>query len=337
MPFSQSLPSHVLATAAPKDSFWPLWAGLGASMWAGGIAAIAYAGACFALYSVQTRLIYRPLPQIVKTPAEVGLAYEDIWIPIRQTGSLTDKAKLASTVEQNEPGYLHAWWVPNHRSSRVMLFCHGNYGNVSYNTERIRFHHAQGCSVLAFDYRGYGQSSGPVPSEQNMFADAEAAFSYLVTEQRISPRNIVLSGHSMGGAVVIDLASHHPEIDRVIVESSFTTMRDVVDAKNIYRMFPIEALLTEPFDSLSKVRSLQMPVLYVHGDRDFDIPTKFSHQLYAATPHPKQLFIARGADHNMNTLSGDTYAAVLRDFYRLSDRTDPSTVQPVAQLSSLSR
>ncbi|MGB3787547.1 MAG: alpha/beta hydrolase [Phormidesmis sp.] len=309
----------------------PLSVGLWAGACAGGVAAIAYAGACFALYSIQTKLIYRPLPQIVKTPAEVGLAYEDIWIPIRQTGPCSNKAEQTSETKQNEPSYLHAWWIPNPRSSRVMLFCHGNYGNISYNTERIRFHHAQGCSVLAFDYRGYGQSSGPIPSEQTVFADVEAAFSYLIAERKISPSNITVSGHSMGGAVAIDLASRHPDIDRLIVESSFTTMKDEVESKRIYSLFPIEALLTEPFDSFSKVRTLQMPVLYVHGDQDFDVPVRFSHQLYAATPGPKRIFIARGADHNMNTLSGDAYAAVLRDFYQVSDRTAQSTSQPAIQ------
>jgi len=287
-------------------------------MLAGGAAA-AYAGACLALYNIQTKLIYRPLPQIVKTPADAGLAYEDVWI------SIENQQQLSSSLEESD--YLHAWWIPNPSSRRVVLFCHGNYGNISYNTERIRFHHAQGCSVLAFDYRGFGQSSGPLPSERNTFADAQAALSYLTVQKEISPENITVLGHSMGGAVAIDLASYHPQIGRLVIESSFTAMKDAVEAKSIYRFFPIELLLTEPFDSLSKVGELRMPVLYMHGDRDFDVPIRFSQQLYAATPEPKQLFIARGADHNMNTLAGDEYAAILQDFY-----SDGYAAEPVAQL-----
>lgn len=309
MSVSQSLlPYPTFATTAGR-SVPPL-------LLAGSAAAIAYAGACFALYSIQTKLIYRPLAEIIRTPAEIGLAYEDVWIPVQPGETYENTPK--QTVTKTKASYLHAWWVPNFSSRRVVLFCHGNYGNISYNTDRIRFHHAQGCSVLAFDYRGYGQSSGPMPSEQNTFIDAESALEYLIMRRKISPKNITATGHSMGGAVAIDLASHHPEIGRLIVESSFTTMKDAVDAKSIYRFFPIEALLTEPFDSLSKVGELRMPVLYVHGDRDFDVPARFSHQLYAATPAPKQLFIARGADHNMNTLAGDEYAAVLQDFYSSS-------------------
>jgi len=271
---------------------------------ASGIAALTYAGICYALYSYQTKLIYRPLPDFIKTPADTGLAYEDIWIPLGK-------------------GHLHAWWIPNPTSRRVLLFCHGNYGNISYNTERIRFHHSQGCSVLAFDYRGYGQSSGPSPSEANIFADVEAAWQYLITDREIEPQNITVCGHSIGGAIAIHLASQHPDIDRLIVESSFTSMRDAVIVKGMYRAFPIDQLLTEPFDSLSKAHQLTMPVLYVHGDQDFDVPASFSKRLYAATPNPKQLFIAPGADHNMETLSGPTYAAVLQDFYQL----DPSISQ----------
>ncbi|MBE9062037.1 alpha/beta hydrolase [cf. Phormidesmis sp. LEGE 11477] len=304
--FLNLFPCPVLAAVVHKDFSTPLWVG--------SAAVVAYVGVCFFLYTVQTKLIYRPLAQIIKTPADIGLAYEDIWIPVG--GSKDSTGKVGK-----EPGeYLHAWWLPNPHSRRVMLFCHGNYGNISYNTDRIRFHYDQGCSVLAFDYRGYGLSSGPAPNEANIFADADAALNYLIAKRGISPENIVVSGHSIGGAVAIDVASHHPEIDRLVVESSFTTMKDAVEAKAIYRFFPIKVLLTEPFDSLSKVKDLPMPVLYVHGDQDFDVPAVFSYQLYTATPSPKQIFTARGADHNMNTLAGDAYASVLQSFYRLNDR-----------------
>ena len=289
-------PHPFFSTKVPED--------FSTTLWVSSAAAIAYVAACFTLFSIQTKLIYRPLPQLIRTPADVGLAYEDVWIPVG-----------AERNSENQNEYLHAWWVPNPHSRRVMLFCHGNYGNISYNTERIRFHHAQGCSVLAFDYRGYGLSGGPAPSEASMFADAEAAFDYLTVKRKFSLDSIILSGHSIGGAVAIDLASHHPEANSLIVESSFTSMKDAVEAKVIYRLFPIEILLTEPFDSLGKVKKLQMPVLYVHGDQDFDVPARFSRQLYAATPNPKQSFIGRGADHNMETLASNAYASVLQDFY----------------------
>ena len=84
----------------------------------------------------------------------------------------------------------------------------------------------------------------------------------------------------------------------------------------MYRLFPIQQLLSYPFDSLTKVKTLQVPALYVHGDQDFDVPTEFSRQLYAATPGSKQIWIAPGADHNsVVTLQGEAYAAAVAAFY----------------------
>lgn len=272
-----------------------------------GLATATYAGICFALYSYQSKLIFRPLPNLLRTPDEVGLAYEDVWIPLASDIS-TPKSK---------PDKIHGWWLPNPGSKRVLLFCHGNYGNVSYNLERMRFHHALGFSVLVFDYRGFGLStkSPAFPSEKSTYTDAEVAWNYLVSERKIAPEQITVCGHSMGGAVAIDLATRHPDMANLIVKSSFTTMEDAIEAKKIYRAFPIKQLLAHPFDSLSKVNALKMPVLYVHGEQDFDVPAKFSHRLFAATPEPKQLWIAPGAEHNdISSVQGDAYAKVLESF-----------------------
>lgn len=286
---------------------------------AGGLGLLTYAGACFALYHYQNRLIFRPLSTLVGTPAELGLAYEDVWIPVRQT---------FPNNSQSEVGQLHAWWLPHPGSDRVLLFCHGNYGNISYNTERIRFHHSLGFSVLAFDYRGYGYSTSTVsaPTEQTTYTDAEAAWQYLTNQKQIAPENITVCGHSMGGAIAIDLATRHPDIARLIVKSSFTTMKDAINARKTYQFFPIEQLLSHPFDSLSKVQNLKMPVLYVHGAQDFDVPAKFSEQLYAATPEPKLLWIAPDANHNnISMVQGETYGAVVKDFCN-SKQLQPATI-----------
>ena len=270
-------------------------------------AGLTYAGICYALYNYQNSLIFRPLPHILKTPADAGCAYEDVWIPV---GNDT----------------LHGWWLPNPKSKRTLLFCHGNYGNISYNLEKILFHHSLGFSVLAFDYRGYGLSStsnsttqqtpsSQTPSEESTYTDAIAAYDYLVKGRQISPEKITVLGHSMGGAIAIHLAAQRPNIANLIIKSSFTTMEDAVHAKKIYSLFPVKQLLNHPFDSLSKVKELKVPTLYVHGDQDFDVPAEFSHRLYAATPEPKQLWIARGADHNnISQTQGEAYGALVQAF-----------------------
>ena len=267
-----------------------------------GLAAVAYAGACFALYRHQHKLIFRPLDSIVMTPADKGLAYEDVWIPV--TSELGQAA-----------GTLHGWWLPNPGTGRTLLFFHGNYGNISYNLERIRFHHSLGFSVLAVDYRGFGQSSPLTPTEQTTYADAEAAWQHLTGCRQIVPEQITVMGHSMGGAIAIDLATRHSDMAGLIVKSSFTTLRDAVEARPIYRLFPIEYMLREPFDSLSKVAQLKVPVLYIHGDRDPDVPAEMSQRLYDASPAPKQLWFATGADHNnISSFTGEAYSKVIKDF-----------------------
>lgn len=295
-------------------------------VFAGGLAALTYAGICLALYSYQTKLIFRPLPTFIRTPADIGLGYEDVWIPLTGAADSTPTA-----------GKLHAWWIPAPGSQKTLLFCHGNYGNISYNTERIRFYHSLGFSILAFDYRGYGQSltaeNSPAPTESSTYADAEAAWQYLINTRQLKPNDITVYGHSMGGAIAIELATRYPQVARLIIESSFTTMKDAVDAKKMYRLFPVEQLLAHPFDSLSKVKTLKTPVLYVHGDQDFDVPMQFSKTLYAATPNPKQLWIAPDADHNgICSAQGDTYAAVVNDFCKTAQLT---AAQPTAQPQSV--
>ncbi len=276
----------------------------------GGFAALTYAGTCLALYNYQRKLIFRPLPHIIRTPADIGLAYEDVWIPTTSADG--------STAEK-----LHSWWLPNPGSRHTLLYCHGNYGNISYNLDRIRILHERGFSILVFDYRGYGQStqhspqpdSESVPTEKSTFADAETVWQYLTTQRQVKPAEITIFGHSMGSAIAIELASHHPEADRLIVESAFTSMEDAVHAKKMYSLFPIQQLLTEPFDSISKVSSLQLPVLYIHGNRDADVPFHMSQRLYAASTEPKQLWISTGAGHNdIAAVDGEGYKRVMESF-----------------------
>ena len=289
---------------------------------AGSLAALTYAGVCFALYSYQRKLMFRPLPDVIRTPADIGLPYEDVWIPTEPSSGLASHSAPGQSAEK-----LHGWWLPNPGSRETLLFCHGNYGNIGYNLETVRFYYSLGFSILTFDYRGYGQSISasliePVPTEKSTCADAETAWQYLIAARKIRPENITIMGHSMGGAIAINLAARHPQAARLIVASSFTTMQDAVHAKKIYSLFPIQQLLTEPFDSLSRVTSLKLPVLYVHGDQDFDVPTEMSQRLYSASPQPKHIWLAPGAGHNdIATVAADQYKEAVQSFLNSTQRS----------------
>jgi pimeloyl-ACP methyl ester carboxylesterase len=157
-----------------------------------------------------------------------------------------------------------------------------------------------GFSVLLIDYRGYGLSDGAFPSESTVYADAEAAWGYLIQEQSFRPKDIVIYGHSLGGAVGIQLTLQHPDAAGLIVESTFTSILDVAKSRRIYRIFPLRWIVNQKFDSIGKISRLRTPVLFIHGVKDEAIPTYMSQQLYDITTAPKRLLLVPDGTHNNN-------------------------------------
>ncbi|MEG3872896.1 alpha/beta fold hydrolase [Microcoleus sp. MON2_D6] len=198
----------------------------------------------------------------------------------------------------------------------VVLYLHGNASNVGSNVEHAYRFHGLGLSVFVMDYRGYGKSQGDFPSESQVYEDAQLAWDYLVKQRGINPNQIYLYGHSLGGAIAIDLALRHPEAAGVIVEGSFTSTRAMVNfQKGLFWMFPIDVLLTQRFDSLSKVDRLQMPVLFIHGTADNVVPVEMTKKLFDAAPEPKQLYIVPDGGHtNVADIGGAEYLQILSQF-----------------------
>ncbi len=235
---------------------------------------------CLLLRFGQTRLIFHPSAQVSETPAVAGLAYENVELPM-------------------PVGQIHGWWIPSATiSSSVLLYLHGNGSNLGDLIDRAWHWHQIDLSLLLIDYRGYGHSQGNFPREASVYEDAEAAWRYLTRVRRIAPAQIIIYGQSLGGAVAIDLASKHPDAAAVIVESSFTSMRAMVMRWWLNYLLPVDWLLTEQFDSLSKIRSLKVPILLIHGTADRLIPASMSQTLYAAAPEPKQLVLIPNANHD---------------------------------------
>ncbi|MEG4807547.1 alpha/beta fold hydrolase [Microcoleus sp. F8-D3] len=206
--------------------------------------------------------------------------------------------------------------VPPLNKGGVVLYLHGNASNVGANVEHAYRFHRLGLSVFAIDYRGYGKSQGDFPSESQVYEDAQLAWDYLVNQRGINPNQIYIYGHSLGGAIAIDLAVGHPEAAGVIVEGSFTSTRAMVDfQKGLFWMFPIDFLLTQRFDSLSKVDRLQMPVLFIHGTADSVVPAQMSKKLFDAAPEPKQLYIVPDGGHtNVAQIGGAEYLQIVSQF-----------------------
>ena len=204
---------------------------------------------------------------------------------------------------------IHAWWWPaNRKNAPAILYLHGSRWNLTGQLFRIEQLRALGFSVLAIDYRGFGQSKGPLPSEATVYEDARVAWERLKVLQP-DPTQRLIYGHSLGGAVAVDLAAElgrdtqdgkQPAQARgLIIESTFTTLADVATAvADRYTSLPVRWLLSQKFDSIDKIAEIHMPVLIVHGMADGFVPPRFSEELFAAAQEPKNLLLVPGGNHN---------------------------------------
>jgi alpha-beta hydrolase superfamily lysophospholipase len=273
-----------------------------------GILATLYLLVCITLYFWQNRLIFVPSKQVQVFPHQFDLPHEDVWIQVNSTQKL------------------HSWWIPAPQAKGVILYFHGNGINVGANVEHANRFWKMGFSVLLIDYRGYGRSEGKFPTEKRVYEDAEMALQYLVQQQGIQLRDIFLYGHSLGGAIAINLASHHPNLAGVIVESSFTSMSDMVVYLKRYNWLPINLILHHKFESIEKVKELKHPLLFIHGTGDRVVPSFMSQMLYdAATSPKKQILIVPDARHdNVATVTGQRYQQTIENFYTITRKEEMS-------------
>jgi fermentation-respiration switch protein FrsA (DUF1100 family) len=242
------------------------------------LAAGVYLLLSLALYLLQGKMVFlanMPGRALTATPGDFGLEFEDVSIT---TG---DGEKL------------HGWYVPAIRSRGVVLFFHGNAGNISHRLDSIEIFHQLGMDTLIIDYRGYGQSSGK-PTEQGTYLDAEAAWNYLVDERGVATNRIVVFGRSLGGAIGAWLGTQHTPA-AMIIESSFTSGIDM--ARRLYPFLPARLITRLRYPVAEYASRLECPVLVVHSRDDEIIPFAMGQSIYAAVPQRKSFLELRG-DHN---------------------------------------
>lgn len=257
--------------------------------------AIAYVSTCLCLWIGQRHLIFHPYRELVAVPSSSpwNMPYQEIVIP---SGS----------------GHLKGWWIPadprrvkDSTPPKVILFLGGAAGNKSHYLDRVEGLRQLGFALLLFDYRGYGESPGDFPSETQIYKDSQAAWNYLIQQQKVPPQHILLYGESLGGAIALDLAIKHPQAQGLVVQSSFTSMTDMARWKGFGWLFPVDLLLTQKFDSIAKVRSLQIPVLFIHGTADDVVPFKMGQRLFETASAPKYLHVVPDAGHASLLRSGE--------------------------------
>jgi uncharacterized protein len=215
---------------------------------------------------------------------------------------------------------IHAWWWPgDDPQAPVVFYLHGARWNLTGNLNRLTQLHQFGFSVFAIDYRGFGKSDGDLPSEATVYEDAHAGWTWVVAHEPDPARRFIY-GHSLGGAVAVDLAASLSAEGNgargLIIESTFTNFAEMTS--EITRGLIPSVMLSQKFDSVAKIARVRMPVLVVHGQGDRYVPVRFSEALYKAAPSPKRLFLVPNGSHN-NSLSigGSDYHRALVDFFGL--------------------
>lgn len=189
---------------------------------------------------------------------------------------------------------LHGWYVAHERPRAVILFSHGNAGNLSHRAGTARIlHELVGATVLMYDYRGYGRSEGR-PGEKGILEDGRAARAWLAERAGIDPRQVVLMGRSLGGAVAVDLARDGARA--LVLESTFTSVPDMAAVH--YPWLPFRQFLRNRFDSASKIKSYRGPLLQSHGDADRIVPFEIGRRLYELANDPKRFLVIEEGDHN---------------------------------------
>ena len=229
------------------------------------------------------------MPVLESTPAQWGMDYEDV------------------AMQAADGVRLHGWYVPAAGAERVLLFFHGNAGNISHRRDSLAIFHRLGLNVLMIDYRGYGQSEGS-PSEAGFYQDASAAWAYLLEEKGFAADQVVIFGRSLGGAVAAELASRVPARG-LILESTLSSARDF--AHSVFPVLSRLIVMRYDFNSVAKLAQVHCPVLVLHSPDDEVMPFHLGERVFEAAPEPK-LFARLRGDHNSGFyLSQPEYEQVL--------------------------
>ena len=247
---------------------------------------------CSTLDEQQRTWIFQPSDKSWAGAADAAEGMEDVWIDFPSQIS-------------GEPARLHALWLEADSpapDTPVLLYLHGARWNVASSASRMRRLQSLGFSVLAIDYRGFGKSTAGLPSEDTAYEDARAAWDWLAAHHPQRPRYIF--GHSLGGAIAIDLASRVGDEHGTLVEGTFTSIADVASTFR-WGWLPVSLLITQRFESIAKVPRIGSPLLVVHGDHDGLIPSDLGRRLYEAATGPKQFLLVEGGSHHSSMSVGE--------------------------------
>lgn len=238
---------------------------------------VTYVITALALYIVQRSLIYFPDTN-PPSPPFFGLADMGV-VDVTTSDGLTLKGWYRKPIEQGKP---------------VILMFHGNAGHIGIRNFKARPFLDSGYGFLLAEYRAYGGNPGRT-SEQGFYRDARAYIEWL-KEQGIATEDIVLYGESLGTGIAVQMATEYPDIKALVLETPFTNFVDL--GKRIYFFLPVNLMMRDRYDNLSKITGLKMPLLVLHGTLDAVVPYRYGKALFDAASEPKRMETFPGGGHN---------------------------------------
>jgi uncharacterized protein len=256
------------------------------------ILGLCYLALLLFVYFRQKSIIFYPTSDILQTPHDIGLSFEDF------------------TVKTGDGVAISGWYIPAPQERGVVLFCHGNAGNISHRLESIRIFHDLGLTVCIFDYKGYGKSEGSA-TEKGTYLDAEAIWDYITSVKRVSPEKMILFGRSLGSAVAAHLAITH-RAGALIIESGFTSLPDL--GKKFFFYLPVRLLSRYQYATIEKIGKINIPKLIIHSPADEIIPYMHGVALFERASEPKEFLRIAGGHNEGFLISGEAYIRGLNAF-----------------------
>ena len=275
------------------------------------LAALALLAGCATLDEKQRFWIFQPSDRTWAGGLSAAEGMDDVWIDFQSP-------------KTGKPVKLHGLWAAHENFERrpdapVLLYLHGARFNVTGSAFRARRMEDLGFSVLAIDYRGFGKSTNELPSETTAYEDARAAWNWLGEKYPGRPRYIF--GHSLGGAIAIELAAQVDDEAGTVVEGTFTSIPDVVSTFK-WGWLPISLLITQRFEAVKRVPDIGSPLLVVHGGDDRLIQPELGRRLYEAAKGRKAFVLVEGGSHhNTNSVGQAQYRAALSSLFGMRDES----------------
>jgi pimeloyl-ACP methyl ester carboxylesterase len=260
----QPKPASRQQTASAPPTVSGRWLLTAAAISFVGAALCAWGALCLLFWQGSWQLLYHPTAQIARTPASLSLPFDSIGFATNDAG---------------QP-QLSGWWIPAANAKFTVVYLHGQDGNLGDTVDALQSLHLTGVNLLAFDYRGYGQSQFVHPSEARWREDAESALAYLTGTRHLDPKSLILFGSGLGADLALEVAAEHPEIAGIVLDQPLEAPANAIFNDARARMVPAHLLVRDRFDLEGAAAKLRIPSLW------FAVPLTSGNGVHGRSPTP---------------------------------------------------